>query len=832
VSNGDQVFFASKPLRDFGQGSIWVTDGTESGTSQLTHPEVGTFSRVVAFKPYEDGVAFLHARGVNGNMQLWYSDGTLPGTRRLLDGPVASLEAQHGFAVAGGTIYVFSSGWISAVDVPNRQPVHVANIFDFSDLAYIRGIVTVGDRIWFNVGIGDTSQLWTTKEPGGTDLQLVHTSESRSVRLDQIHARDDGFLFQWNQKIWFTDGTESGTRTISDGTGDIIGEYNGDDVILRWPEPGTRELWTSDGTASGTEKLLTLSPFKGFATPRLSPLTLGETLLFVDKSETQNAGDSSASLFAYEPASGVTQLATFDNGIPDGLAKVNGEVFFVAGDSLSSAQLWTTDGTVSGTQVIYGSTTGDAGSSIRSLRASGDHLFVERGDFFVSMDEPSLFALDRGGDHRELNVEVHEGSGRTRMTPLNDGVILVGGNAIDLWYADGTDANTRRLLRAPTSHSFSTIEVFNDLAFFPYFTEEHGLELWQSDGTQSGTKLVLDIRSGTRGSSPEKLTVIGDRLYFQATSEQSGSTEVWTTDGTSIGTFRVPESDIARQQIVSDRGSSWQGDERVFYRYESAMWQTDRNAAAPPVALPWLPDDSTDLHFLEDDLFYYSMRDTSRFEMFSTDGTREGTKTILSVPTGPFGFENFFVPRVERFTSLEDGKVAFSVRLDGQDSFIYETDGTPEGTRVLAELTNARVTDDIFAYVEGSLFFSATDPEHGHELWLTDGTQTRVYDINPGPASSLVGILRLATTWDDALYFVADDGIHGTEVWKATAERPLEGDINLDGEVGFADFLLLAANFPLQNARPSQGDLNNDEMVDFSDFLILSENFGRRTNSL
>jgi len=61
-----------------------------------------------------------------------------------------------------------------------------------------------------------------------------------------------------------------------------------------------------------------------------------------------------------------------------------------------------------------------------------------------------------------------------------------------------------------------------------------------------------------------------------------------------------------------------------------------------------------------------------------------------------------------------------------------------------------------------------------------------------------------------------------------TNEHRLLGDVDNDGEVGFADFLILSQNFGQQaDAAFADGDLDADGAVSFADFLILSENFGR-----
>ena len=60
-------------------------------------------------------------------------------------------------------------------------------------------------------------------------------------------------------------------------------------------------------------------------------------------------------------------------------------------------------------------------------------------------------------------------------------------------------------------------------------------------------------------------------------------------------------------------------------------------------------------------------------------------------------------------------------------------------------------------------------------------------------------------------------------VWLSRIADRGFGDVNLDGELSFRDFLLLNANFGLtENVGWGNGDLNGDGMVDFGDFLELS----------
>ena len=66
--------------------------------------------------------------------------------------------------------------------------------------------------------------------------------------------------------------------------------------------------------------------------------------------------------------------------------------------------------------------------------------------------------------------------------------------------------------------------------------------------------------------------------------------------------------------------------------------------------------------------------------------------------------------------------------------------------------------------------------------------------------------------------------MHGRELWVAELDL-LSGDVDNDGSIQFADFVILANNFGRTGATRADGDLNDDRIVDFADFLILANSF-------
>src|SRR5262249_54449291 len=150
-------------------------------------------------------------------------------------------------------------------------------------------------------------------------------------------------------------------------------------------------------------------------------------------------------------------------------------------------------------------------------------------------------------------------------------------------------------------------------------------------------------------------------------------------------------------------------------------------------------------------------------------------------------------------TSLGDTLVF--VADDGRSSaHLWRSDGTPEGTLPLADLsdinggTQPPYTGPL-ALLRGRLLFGAYDGVTGNELWSSDGTPagTRlVKDIWPGRDGSMPGEL---TVVNDRLFFAADDGVHGRELWKSdgtAAHTVLVADLE-PGPVGASPTQLTAA---------------------------------------
>ena len=74
---------------------------------------------------------------------------------------------------------------------------------------------------------------------------------------------------------------------------------------------------------------------------------------------------------------------------------------------------------------------------------------------------------------------------------------------------------------------------------------------------------------------------------------------------------------------------------------------------------------------------------------------------------------------------------------------------------------------------------------------------------------------------------VSDDDTFSFDIVKPLPPQYHIADVNQNGKVDFADFLIVSGNFGNKDATHGEGDIDGDGSVAFADFLLLSQHFGK-----
>ncbi|MDO9454507.1 hypothetical protein [Nocardioides sp.] len=369
-------------------------------------------------------------------------------------------------------------------------------------------------------------------------------------------------------------------------------------------------------------------------------------------------------------------------------ATFDGDLYFGANDGVHGYELWRTDGTATGTRMV----TDDF-----PAREDDMDLYIVSDRLFVVTGSGRAYAYD--GTQPPVRIT---GFG-TMPTGVNRGVtgvvadrLILTGSGYDL-YAVDPGTTVARLVDSPGRKAFefagTDLAVLGDWAYFSGRdrtsanptdpTDKVGVELLRTNGTV--TELVKDINPGPDGSYPQAWITAGDTLFFQA-NDGVHEEELWTTDGTDAGTHLVRDH-------RTDGSSGF---------------------AYSPLA--------------HGDEIYYLPGDGG--QLWRSDGTDEGTHLVADVSAAD-GASLLLLASVGSEVYYLRSYSDRSVRPAVQRGLLVRTDGTPEGTRTVAQLPGSIFEVGRPAVVGDRLYFSAPSA-YGSALWRSDGTANGTFPVSLG----------------------------------------------------------------------------------------------------
>jgi ELWxxDGT repeat protein len=735
VAFQNSVYFLIEPFNDPSAVQLWKTDG--ANTVQVD-PGAFSVSELFPALTVDSGTLYFAAADPVNGTKLWKTDGTDAGTQ-IADPSFAPIGVL-GLTNVNSTLYFF------AVSDPT---------FQTNDLYKFDGTHTTLVKSGFS-NFGDP-------EGAAVNGELFFSAASAAAPFDQ--------------ELWVSDGTDLGTRMVHPAHEASFGlnpfnltSFNGRLLFAGFDDSGGESIWVSDGSDAGTQVIFPNTAAFALLFPE-EVATANNTLYF----GAQGLSNNQELWQTDGTAAGTSMIADFGavpftGGPPFGLTISNGTLFFDATDKAHGAELWSSDGTAGGTQLVKDINTNTVGSFPAELVNNNGELFFTandgQGPQGFSFFNPEIWKSDGTSAGTQLVSTPFPGGGPSRedgpvnLRSLNGKVLFTPANDPQLWVTDGTAGGTQMLKDFSVPGAFvgapDNLTVVGDELFFTVFTADSE-QLWKSDGTAGGTVLVADNVIVVAESG----VAVGNTFFFISVDLNTFDFQLWKSDGTAAGTHVAdaahPGANV--NELTNVGGTLFYFDSGANFN-DQTLWSNDGTTSTllahihpGDYAFPY--DAIADQNNL-----YFAVTDNSTgvAELWKSDGTPGGTGPVATVR-----------PDFGNVVAV-GGRLFFTVNDPVNGEQLWVSGGTAANTHIVASIVAGRniygnpLPFDLTSF-DGKVFFAASDAAHGQELWESNGTaggSFMVQDINPGAAGSAPIEL---TAVNDTLYFTADDGAHGRELW-------------------------------------------------------------------
>ncbi len=591
-------------------------------------------------------------------------------------------------------------------------------------------------------------------------------------------------------QLWRSDGTSAGTQTVIDiepGMQDSWSLHlrtNGTHVFWR----DAFRLWRTDGT---TSQQIAMPP-NLFIGPSISLFLSGEraylwipTLTFGVELWTVGPGESAATLVRdIYPGGG---NATTGSPVSMTMADMGEFVLFFADNGTLGLELWRTDGTAQGTSLVRDIAPGP-GSSISPFGNPAPYLPVRDGyAYFVAADSGSNYEVwrsDGSAQGTQLVSDVYLGAASSQpnyFAVLPDVVLFrafTPSNGPELYRTDGTPAGTsilREFVSGAGGISLSQPPAtLNGRAYFNAPTTSQGEELWVTDGTSEGTLLAADVVPGFNSSRPRGFAATPSAgLFFTAMSPDVGAEPYRLLPGSTVAELvanAAPDVGGSVPTSVTADGSRIYFAARGDGQVGDFLWRTDGDAISThvvPFGIGTAARNPRSLKSYDGSLYFAANgNDSAGVELWRTNLSTVATTRVTNLWPGVGGSEP------DGLTTSPFGLI-FSAAESSSTRRPYRFNPTLQTPLIrLANVIQTGVSDVnqiqefYFDNASGKVFFSAAiGSSSNEELWVSDGGLDSALEISINSSATLGSDPRGFVAFHGKVYFRATRSPEGAELW-------------------------------------------------------------------
>ncbi len=353
----------------------------------------------------------------------------------------------------------------------------------------------------------------------------------------------------YGREVWTTDGTTSGTQLLKDiNTGtknadpNSLFEYNG--KVLFGANDSTHgiELWISDGTTAGTQLLKDIYPGTNNSAPANFVSLNGKVYFQANSGNGHDVWVTDGTPAGTKPVNGIltgNSLHFYTSAL--------GKIFMLQYTPAHYYEIWVTDGTPTGTQLLKELAPGpNKGiSGIYTTPYKGKLLIIAT-TTLASGAQAYLLITDGtpSGTQVLYTFPYKPSSSSSKISnfcELDNKMFFActdgNGTKTNLWVTDGTTAGTKQVKVHNINFQTTLVEAFsltkyNNYLYLSSTIVNNGRHIIRTDGTDSGSTLIMHP-TGSKNNPvyAGDMVVFDSSLYFS--SKYFSGYELWALKDTS-----------------------------------------------------------------------------------------------------------------------------------------------------------------------------------------------------------------------------------------------------------------------------------------------------------
>ena len=415
----------------------------------------------------------------------------------------------------------------------------------------------------------------------------------------------------------------------------------------------------------------------------------------------------------------VRDINPFAGSNPSYLYPFSHLLYFIADDGSHGKELWRTDGTLEGTELVTDiNRSGDAFMGNPNFTGfRGDLYFIAQDsihgkELWVSGDSTRMVKdLDPSGDGLDSSSSLVATDSMLYFTAKDS-------SAVGFWKTGGDDTTTDKVYDCtPYGDGIvSNLAMFRDQLYFFTSDSIHGTILWRSDGSAEGTGIFMEFGDASTYDRGDKIFVTDTILYFELCDSSYGK-ELWTTDGTPENTGIL--YDVNPGSASSDPENLMATDRFVFFTANDSihgreLWETGGTPGTTLLVSDILstgsgiPENGYGI-VVDNEVYFSGMNDLFGLELWKSDGYDSTTQVLANINPGGNADPNSFCSY--------NSEIYFSA-FNGDQWDLWRSRDNGVDVQPLRGLNpHGDVSPQWITYQGGIVYFVATDGNSGMELW-------------------------------------------------------------------------------------------------------------------